>query len=104
MRTTPTTALIAVLACATGLLIGWYAPAPLLPAVVFAVLAYALAVVGLAAAFRIDRDRALVDATRAILTLTALALQAGLRACIGGLNFLDRWAAPALHRTGAEAS
>jgi hypothetical protein len=45
------------------------------PAVVFAVLAYALTVVGLAAAFRHDRDTALVGATLLILQGARTGLQ-----------------------------
>ena len=62
MRSTPTTALIAMISSAAGLLVGWYTPA-LLPGLALGVLAYAGAVVGLAALFRQDRDTTLTGAT-----------------------------------------
>jgi hypothetical protein len=75
MRTTPTTALIAVISSAAGLLASWYTPVPLLPALVFGVLAYVLAAVGLAAAFRQDRDSTLTGATLLVVRATAVTLQ-----------------------------
>lgn len=62
MQPSPTTALIALLGSTAGSLTGYYTPA-LIPGVIFGVLAYALAVVGLAAAFRQDRDATLTAAT-----------------------------------------
>jgi hypothetical protein len=103
MRTTPTTALIAVIASAGGLLVGWYSPAPVLPALVFGVLAYVGTVLLLAKVLRLDRDKALLGTSRCVLLAAALTLQAVLRACINGLNALSRWDTIPLARTGATA-
>lgn len=97
MRTTPTTALIAVIASSVGLLVGWYSPAPVLPAAVFAVLAYAGTVVGLAAAFRQDRGLALINATLLIVRAAAITIQtlaaAGLHLLATLETALEQWLA-----------
>lgn len=97
MRTTPTTALIAVIATAGGLLAGWYAPAPVLPAALFAVLAYAGIVVGLAALFHLDLAVTLLAATLLIVRSTVITLQtlaaAGLHLLATLETALEQWLA-----------
>lgn len=102
MQPTPSTAFITVLASAAGSLTAWYSPA-LIPGLIFAVLAYLAVVLGLARAFRLDLDQALIGTTRCLLFAAAITLQAVLRACITGLNMLSRWDMPSLDRTGATA-
>ena len=75
MRTTPTTALIAILACAAGLLTTWYIPG-LIPGLIFGVLAYAGTLLLLAAAFRQDRDAVLAGGTLLLVRATAAVIQA----------------------------
>lgn len=102
MNTSPTTALIALLAAAAGSLAGWYTPA-LIPGLIFGVLAYVGVVLGLARAFGLDRDQALIGTSRVLLLALAVTLQAILRGCVTGLNALSRWDTSALTRTGATA-
>lgn len=100
MRTTPTTALIAVIASAVGLLVGWYAPAPVLPALVFGVLAYAGTVVGLAALFRIRRDEALADTSLLIVRAAVITVQTAAGAALHLLTNAERWLAQ--HQTATK--
>jgi hypothetical protein len=93
MRSTPTTALIAVIAAAGGLLTGWYAPAPVLPAALFAVLAYAGIVVGLAALFGIKRDRALADTSLLVIRTLVITIQTAAGACLHLLTAAEHWLA-----------
>jgi hypothetical protein len=103
VQPSPTTALIALLGSAAGSLTGWYTPA-LIPGLIFGVLAYAGVVLGLARAFGIDRDRALIETSRCILLAAAVTLQVILRGAINLLNALDRWSSHlSLNRTGATA-
>lgn len=100
MNTSPTTALIALLASAAGSLTGYYTPA-LIPGVIFGVLAYIGVVIGLARLLRLDRDQALIGTSRCVLLALAVTLQATLRGCINGLAALDRWTTLSINRTGA---
>jgi len=93
MRSTPTTALIAVIASAGGLLAGWYAPAPVLPAALIAILAYAGVVVGLAAAFGIRRDEALADTSLLLIRALVITIQTGAGAALHLLTAAERWLA-----------
>lgn len=100
MRSTPTTALIAVIASAVGLLTGWYAPAPVLPAALIAVLAYAGVVVGLAAAFRIRRDEALAGVGLLTIRAAVIILQTAAGAVLHLLTAAERWLTQ--HQTAAK--
>ncbi|MEZ0089967.1 hypothetical protein [Streptacidiphilus sp. EB129] len=91
MRSTPTAALIAVISSAAGLLIGWYSPAPALPTIVFAVLAYAVTVVLLAAAFRIKRDDALAGTSLLIIRTLVVTLQTAAGAILHLLTSAEQW-------------
>lgn len=102
MQPTPTTALIALLASATGSLAAWFTPG-LVPGLIFGVLAYTGVVLGLARLLHVDRDQALIGTSRVMLLAVAVTLQATLRACITGLNALNRWDTSAISRTGATA-
>jgi hypothetical protein len=100
MRSTPTTALIAVIAAAGGLLAGWYSPTPVLPAALFAVLAYAGIVVGLAALFGIKRDQALADTSLLVIRALVITIQTAAGACLHLLTAAEQWLAQ--HQTAAK--
>lgn len=91
MRSTPTTALIAVIATAGGLLTDWYAPAPILPAALFAVLAYTGIVLGLAAAFHIRRAQALADTSLLIIRALVITTQTAASAALHLLAAAEHW-------------
>jgi hypothetical protein len=95
MRTTPTTALIAVTACATGLLTSWYVPG-IIPGAIFGVLAYTATLLALAAAFRQDRDTVIAGGTLLLVRGLAAAIQtaaSGTLWCLRALaQVLDEWA------------
>lgn len=100
MNTSPTTALIALLATAAGSLTAYYTPG-LIPALILGVVVYAGTVIGLAHLLHLDRDQALLGTSRVLLLAVAVTLQAILRACIAGINALARWDTSQLTRTGA---
>ncbi|WP_042400131.1 hypothetical protein [Streptacidiphilus carbonis] len=100
MNTSPTTALIALLAVAAGLLTGYYTPA-LIPGLVFGVIAYVAVVLGAIRLLHLNRDTTLINTTRCVLVAACLTLHAILRGCIAGLNALNRWDINAIARTGA---
>lgn len=100
MNTSPTTALIALLASAAGSLTGYYTPG-LIPALILPVVVYAGTVIGLAHLLHLDRDQALLGTSRCLLLAVAITLQAILRGCLAGLTALARLDTRAINRTGA---
>lgn len=107
MQPTPSTAFITVLASAAGSLTAYYTPA-LIPGLILGVIAYLGVVLGLARAFRLGLDQALVGTTRCLLLAIAVTLHAthkgciaGLAACAALLTALARWDTSAISRTGA---
>lgn len=91
MHTSPTTALIALLASTAGSLTAWYAPTPLLPALLFAILAYTATVLGLAAAFRIPRDEALATTSLLIIRAATITIQTAAGATLHLLTAAEHW-------------
>ena len=102
MRTTPTTALIAVIACATGLLTAWYVPG-IIPGLIFGILAYVATLLALAAAFRQDRDTVLAGGTLLVVRALAAVIQAAASGILWLLRalaqVLDEWAHQPEHTT-----
>lgn len=95
MRTTPTTALIAVIAAAAGLLTVWYTP-DLIPGLIFGVLAYTATLLAGAAILRQDRDTVLAGGTLLIVRAAAAVIQAAATGALWCLRafaqVLDAWA------------
>lgn len=100
MTTSPTIALIALLASAAGSLTAWFTPS-LIPGLILGVLVYAGVVIGLAHLLHLNRDAALLGTSRVLLLAVAVTLQAALRALIAGINAISRWDTSQLTRTGA---